>query len=180
MAVEPRFSSPQGPESIKPSSLRAVNYHIERYYDRNGGTPERSKEDADFWILGMADEDVPPLYKLPKPHAVYVIMCQGGSDDQIRERAEHFNVEVSDGFLFARRQWGTPYYIGYTQNPYRRINEHWDPFTGGAWFTKLFPPRSLQDIDWYDDEETAKKAEKRVAKRIQQEAGGFINPSLLD
>lgn len=180
MAVEPPYSSPQGPESIKPSALRAVNFHIERYYGQRGETPERSDEDEDFWILGMADEDVPPLYKLPKPYAVYVIMCQGVSDDTIRERAEQFNVEISDKFLFARKQWGTPYYIGYTENPYRRINEHWDPFTGGANFTKLFPPRRLQEIDWFDLEETAKKAEKQLAKRIQHEAGGFINPSLLD
>lgn len=181
MAVEPPYSGPQGPQSLSPTAIRMVSSQIERYYDRHGGEPEPSDEDADFWILGMKDEDVPPIYKLPKKHAVYVIMCDTVGESTIRERAEHFNEEVSDGFIYTyKNRWGTPYYVGYTQNPYRRINEHWDPFTGGAKFTRLFPPYSLQVIKWYDDEDVAKGQEKATAADIQQKAGGFLNPSVLD
>lgn len=104
MAVEPPYSEPRGPESIKPNALRAVSHQIERYYDQRDEEPERSKDDEDFWILGMAPEDVPTLYKLPKEHAVYVIMCHNVGEGTIRDRADHFNVEVSDAMIHEYRR----------------------------------------------------------------------------
>lgn len=60
------------------------------------------------------------------------------------------------------------------------MDEHFDQFKNGAKFTSIFPPRRLQVIKWYNDEDTAKKAEKSTAKDIRRKAGGFLNPSVLD
>ena len=180
VAVEPPYSHDAGPAAVKPSILRMVSSEIEWYYQRNGGTPAPSEEDEDFWILGMAPEDVPPVYQLPKPYAVYYLRCEQVSPETIRERADHFDLDVSEEFVNAYYFGGPPRYVGYTENPYRRLDEHFDPFARGAKFTKLIPPKELVCIEWHETEDEAKEAEQRIADKERTTQGAFINPSLLD
>lgn len=181
MAVEPPYSHDAGPAAVSPTALRIVSGHIELHHRMEGTKPERSEDDEDFWILGMANEDVPPIYKLPKSYAVYVIECEHIKNVELQRRLDDDDNahNVSSEFQTAYAMNNAPVvYVGYTKNPYRRIDEHLDPFTTGAKFTDIFRPVEVHNIDWYDTEDEAKQAELATADRLYRKQGYFLNPSV--
>jgi predicted GIY-YIG superfamily endonuclease len=180
MAVEPKYPREMGPEAIRPDVLRMVSNHIKRAYWGTDESPEHSEKQEDFWILGMADDDIPPIYKFPKPYAVYSIRCERPRGDVVNERQEQFDVRFTSEFFKAYMLSNGPVtYVGYTKNPYRRMNEHFDPFTSGAEFTDLFPPYKLLNIEWCGSEDMAREREQEIAKDWKNGQGNFVNPSPL-
>lgn len=178
-AVEPPYPGEMGPQSIKISVLRAVSSHIKWYYQRQNDEPIVSDEDDDFWYLGVPEEDLPTIYKLPKSYAVYTLRCEQPTTQAAQQRAKDEALDFSNGFFDAYALNHAPItYVGYTKNPYRRLNEHFDPLTEGSKFTEVFPPIRVMSIEWCDTEQEAKNRELDVGAKLLRKQGVFLNPSV--
>ena len=143
------------------SPIDAVTDEIRDYHEQRGTEP-REAEYGDRWG---------PL-QLPQSWCVYTLRCGGFEDDA--DFTEHAAWAVGwdnpdiPSWAWAAHYAVQRYYVGFTTNPYRRVSGHVEG-DDGALFTRLFPPRSIRSIEWYQNESEARMAESPTADRIDDE-----------
>lgn len=139
-----------------------VSEQIREFYsDRDCGPRKRAHDDRRG-----------PL-RPPRPYSVYTLRCSDYTTDQkfkteAREWMDYYaswdgNEDWDWDGEIPSWAWAAHYadsrvYVGYTNNPYRRISEHIDT-EKSALFTTIFPPELVLDIEWYVDEDDARERE---------------------
>jgi len=187
-------------DGIRPWIVEEVNQEINRFYENNDGTPTiADADDHYFYWQGEKSttlSEPPHIHQLPKEYCVYILKCeQKGFDklssyehtkESLTARAKEFGYEYSDDWMKAVFHSTSPRYVGLTTNPYARIHEHTELIQhtckcgecnpSGAKFTAMFPPDSIQRIEWVDDKQTAKQLEQSTANSLHEEGNYFVHP----
>lgn len=60
------------------------------------------------------------------------------------------------------------FYVGWSNRIYKRITDHVVGANDAALFTKLFPPKKIEDIHWFNTVSEARRAEPEIAMEITQ------------
>ncbi|MDZ7701836.1 MAG: GIY-YIG nuclease family protein [Halobacteriales archaeon] len=92
-------------------------------------------------------------------YAVYSLHCGPPADD-VGEILEEMPPFFDDAARADIR-----YYVGFTSNVYKRIEQHFDG--QGAEFTKAFPPVDIVQIEWFDKRFRARGFEGRLAEKLR-------------
>lgn len=119
----------------------------------------------------LFQEEKPPA---PEQHCVYTIICETATEDEIIERANNEFGWVADFLRKAAKYYTEYYYVGKTQRPYRRMNQHTQQSYEGAKFTRVFKPIALRDARFYESEAKASQMELDIAKQLRQSEGVFV------
>lgn len=143
----------------------AVSEHVRAHHEKTQTGVEKSSPDA-YGSL-----------RLPTRYCVYVLRCNmPGTKSEFVEQTQMSTEWLTDDIpSWAWAAWYSSQcvYVGFTHNPYLRVEQHVeyieDPDEDGALFTKLFPPEKVESIDWYESETEARRMEVETAERIERE-----------
>jgi len=106
-------------------------------------------------------------------HAVYVLECtQVYPDDKMEEILRQRYMPRSsaiDKALFA----DSVFYVGETNDLARRIGQHLG--SDGSPITEVFPPKSLEQVEWLDSRDSAKRREAELVEEINNLVGVLGN-----
>ena len=81
----------------------------------------------------------------------------------------HDNRNNKPAYVYTLNLKGGNKYVGYTQNPNKRINDHFNGY--GAKWTKKHKPTSVESIRRYDSVSDAKRAETSTYYKVKNKYG---------
>ena len=97
--------------------------------------------------------------------AVYVLKCVSPTNrSDIQPPHDGYGNTYLDKALLADHL----YYVGWSNQVAHRILQHVRGTSQGANFTKQYPPKTIQEIRWYDSEKEVKAEEGTVAEEYTQ------------
>jgi predicted GIY-YIG superfamily endonuclease len=147
--------------------------HIEDAFPEPTYIKEKLRPSADYGLLATIISEVfDDLDFESVPYFVYVLECSVPPEERAKEMSEKISDdETTPEWLDRIHEVREVFYVGQTNNIYRRLWEHIGDLDRGAQFTAICKPIKLRRLETCKTREEAEAREKELRRRINEIGG---------